>query len=151
MNILDLLREEERPILDEAGRAVASLQHYERDGEAATRARLERLYGLVHDAIRTRDLTPLHSAVTEIAQQRFDAGFDLSEVLTAFHALETAIWQRALRRIPGPDLPEALGLMGTALAHGKDTLACAYVSLASKSKTPTLDLSALFKGTQGWG
>jgi hypothetical protein len=35
------------------------------------------------------------------------------------------------------------------LGAGKDALARAYVSLASKSKAPTLDLQSLFSGAAG--
>ncbi|MCK6545120.1 RsbRD N-terminal domain-containing protein [Myxococcota bacterium] len=150
MTIHDLLREDEKTILEDAWRSVASLEHYERDGEAATRARLARLYHLVTDAVRTRDLTPMLDAVTEIARQRYESGFDLSEVQCAFHALETEIWKHVLAKTPPAELAEALGLVSTALGRGKDVLGTTYVSLASKSRAKTLDLSALFKGMQGW-
>jgi hypothetical protein len=44
---------------------------------------------------------------------------------------------------------EALGLVSTVLGTGKDTLARVYVTLASKSRTPTLDLRSLFTGMEG--
>jgi hypothetical protein len=39
--------------------------------------------------------------------------------------------------------------VSTILGTGKDTLARRYVSLASKSRTPTLDLRPLFTGLAG--
>ena len=44
------------------------------------------------------------------------------------------------------ELARALGLVSTVLGAAKDSLARAYVSLASQTKAPSLDLSALFKG-----
>jgi len=44
-------------------------------------------------------------------------------------------------------LAEALGLISTILGTGKESLALAYVGLASKQKTKSLNLTQLFKGT----
>ena len=41
------------------------------------------------------------------------------------------------------------GLLSTILGFGKDALARRYVSLSSQRHVPTLDLSALFAGTEG--
>jgi hypothetical protein len=43
-------------------------------------------------------------------------------------------------------LPECLGLISTVLGTGKESLALAYVSLASKQKVKSLNLTQLFKG-----
>ena len=48
--------------------------------------------------------------------------------------------------MPPDELARALGLVSTVLGAAKDSLARAYVSLASQTKAPSLDLSALFKG-----
>jgi hypothetical protein len=48
--------------------------------------------------------------------------------------------------MPAEDQAEALGLVGTVLGCGKDLLARQYVSLATKTHTPSLDLHALFAG-----
>ncbi len=148
MNIEDLLRDDESTILDEAWRAIARLEHYQRDGEQTTRRRLQALHRLVIDAVHTRDLNELLAHAGRIAQERFEAGFELSELQTAFSMLEEAIWRHALARLPPNELVWGLGLVGTALAHGKDALGRAFVSLAPGARTPALDLTAPFKGTQ---
>ena len=84
-----------------------------------------------------------------IARERFEAGFDLSEVQTAFNVLEEAIWVRVLKNLPPNELAEALGLISTVLGGGKDALARSYVTLASKTKSPSLNLQSLFAGTEG--
>jgi len=146
MDIHDLLREEKPVILEDAWRSVVRLTHYERDGEEATRQRLETLYDRVASAIYMRDLSDLLDYAERIARQRFDSGFDLCEIQTAFFMLEEAIWRRALVRIPAGDLAESLGLVATAIGRGKDALGRVYVSLASHAQAPSLDLTCLFKG-----
>jgi hypothetical protein len=83
----------------------------------------------------------------QIAVARFNAGFDVSEVQAAFNALEVAMWRRIVSAEPETDLAEAIGLLSTVLGFGKDALARKYVSLASKRHVPSLDMSALFRGT----
>ncbi|HTP30124.1 MAG TPA: hypothetical protein VMK12_31265, partial [Anaeromyxobacteraceae bacterium] len=125
--------------------------HYERDGEQVTRSRLEALYDKLAEAVCSRDLTELGQYAGHIGLERFKAGFDLSEVQSAFNMIEEAIWRRALERLPPGELPEGLGLVVTALAHGKNALGRAFVSMASQTPTPTLDLRSLFKGATGNG
>ncbi len=125
----------------------AHLQHYEAAGAAAQRARLERLYDLVTQAIAERNLTALRRHAEVIAEERFTAGFDLAELQTAFNVLEEEIWRTLVAELEPAALGEALGLIGTALGAGKDRLAARYVELASRARTPSLDLRALFAGT----
>jgi hypothetical protein len=80
----------------------------------------------------------------KIAKERFDSGFDLHEVHTAFNALEEELWNRVTKNIAPENLGEALGLISTVLGAGKEELALSYVNLASKTKTPTLNLTELF-------
>jgi radical SAM protein with 4Fe4S-binding SPASM domain len=146
MDIHELLAEDRTLIVEEAWRSSVRLRHYQRDGEEATRQRLELLFDHVARAIRMRDLGELLDYSEQIAKQRFDAGFDLSEVQTAFFMLEDAIGRRALARLPPADLAEALGLVGTAIRRGMDAFARGYISLANRARAPSLDLSDLFKG-----
>lgn len=84
-----------------------------------------------------------------IAAERFEAGFDLWEVQTAFNVLEETIWRRILQELPLTEFAEALSLASTVLGAGKDTLARTYVTLASKTHAPTLNIQSLFAGTEG--
>lgn len=146
MDIHELLAEERPLIIQDAWRSVVMLKHYERDGKEVTQERLEMLFDHVARAIRMRDLGELLDHAEYIAKQRFEAGFDLCEVQTAFFMLEDAIARRALARIPPAELAGALGLVGTAIRRGKDAFARAYISLANRARAPSLDLSDLFKG-----
>jgi hypothetical protein len=147
MDIHELLAAERELIVEDTWRSIARMRHYERDGKEATRERAEALFDHVARAIRQRDLGDLLDYAERIARQRFDAGFDLCEVQSAFFMLEDAIARRAEARIPPAELAEALGLVGTAIRRGKDAFARAYLSLANRKRAPSLDLTDLFKGT----
>jgi hypothetical protein len=80
----------------------------------------------------------------QIAKERFNAGFGLHVVQTAFNALEEELWTRITKQIAPEKLGEALGLISTVLGAGKEELALTYVALASKTRTQTLNLTELF-------
>jgi hypothetical protein len=148
MTLIELLDQQAASILGEAQDVVqrSHLEHYEAAGLEATRARLQLLYDLTVQCVKDRNLAPLQEHAEAIARERFNAGFDLAEVQTAYNVLEEVIWKRIFWNLPPEQLAEGLGLVGTALGAGKDRLAQAYVSLASKSRAPSLNLQALFKG-----
>ena len=151
MDINQLLHDQSSDILSDAEAAIARarLAHYEKSGTEHTHQRLKALFTLASRAVKEKNLGPMVAHAETIARERFEAGFDLSEVQTAFNVLEEAIWVRILKNISPNDLAEALGLISTVLGAGKDTLARTYVSLASKTKAPSLNLQSLFGGTQG--
>ena len=145
------LAQERDAILEEAEAALARshAQHYEAAGELEVRRRLQVLFDRLLSALTERDLGPMIAYAQEIAEERFNAGYDLVEVQTAFNALEEAVWQRVLSTLEPSQYAEALGLVSTILGSGKDALARKYVSLAAHSHAPSLDLRALFAGTEG--
>ncbi len=147
MDLEALLLEVEPGVLDEAYATLrhSHVTHYEAAGEALTRRRLADLFALLVAAIGTRDLAPMGDYARTVARERFNEGFDISEVQLAFNALEAATWRRLLS-LDRADLAEAVGLLGTVVGFGKDALAREYVSLASRRHVPSLDLSALFAG-----
>lgn len=151
MNLNQLLQEQANDIIAESQAAIARarLAHYEKSGSEHTHQRLKALYTLTTKAVKEKNLGPMIAHAEIIARERFEAGFDLSEVQTAFNVLEEAIWIHILKNLPPSDLGEALGLISTVLGAGKDKLARAYVSLASKSKAPSLNMQSLFAGTEG--
>jgi hypothetical protein len=148
VDVVEVLTQEADAIVDSASLALerSNLRHYAEAGPDAARERLQQLLALVLESVTTRDLVPMIDHSTRIARERFEAGFDIHEVQTAFNVLEEAIWGRVIDAIAPRDLAEALGLVGTVLGAGRDALACTYVSLASKQHVPSLDLSALFRG-----
>jgi hypothetical protein len=148
MNIEDLLGAEERAIVDEAFQATLEIARYRRDGTPVTRRRIEALYRQLATAVRARDVTALNAYVRQIARERSQAGFELSDVDAAFSALEDAIWHRAVSRLPAYDLPFGHGMVSTALAHGRDTLSHEFDSSAPHAPAPYPDLTPFFRGTE---
>ncbi len=150
MNLLQLLHERSAEIVDSACDAMARsrAKHYEEAGKEHVHQRIRALYVLTVRGVKERNLGPMIAHAETIARERFDAGFDLWEVQTAFNVLEESIWTCILKEIPPSELGVALGLISTVLGAGKDTLARRYVSLASKSRAPSLNLQSLFSGTE---
>ena len=148
MDLDVLLLEAEPGVVDEAYSALhrAHVTHYELAGETFTRQALADLFELVVVAIRTRNLAAMSAYAEGIALERFNDGYDISEVQMAFNALEEAMWRCVVVAEPPDDLAEAIGLLSTVLGYGKDAVARKYLSLASKRHIPSLDLSALFGG-----
>jgi hypothetical protein len=123
-------------------------RHYELAGDDHLQQRLKALFTLIVRGMKERNLGPMIAHAESIALERFNAGFDLWEVQTAFNVLEESIWHRILKDLPPAEFAEALGLVGTIVGAGKDTLARKYVSLATRSKSPSLNLQSLFSGTE---
>jgi hypothetical protein len=59
--------------------------------------------------------------------------------------LEEAIWKHIERDVPPEGLARALALVSSVLGSGKDHLARSYVSLATQTQVPALDMQALFR------
>ena len=150
MDVSELLVGRRRAVIDEAFAALDRSHevHYERSGLEFTQAALSELFDLVVTALRDRELGPVSVYCDTIAEERFRAGFGISEVQTAFNALEVAMWNQIVAGVPAAELAEAIGMLSTILGFGKDALARRYVSLASARHVPTLDLSALFSGIE---
>ncbi len=121
--------------------------HYPSIGEEAVRERLSILFDMLVDGLTARDLGPIVADAEQVATERFEAGYDLSEVQVAFNALEEATWSCVLRELDPSAFPEAIGLISTVLGAGKDALARKYVSLAADTRVTSFDLRALFGGT----
>ena len=151
MELIELLQQESPRLLKDAMGLIrrSHLEHYEQSGEDVTLRNVQSLFALTLDALRDRNLTPLMEHVDTIAEERFKAGYDLGEVQTAFNVLEEVMWNRTVRELKPEQLGEALGLISTVLGAGKDRLARTYVSLASHSRAPSLNLQRLFRGSEG--
>jgi hypothetical protein len=140
---------EREPILKAAETSLARMhaRHYDSAGSGEVRERLSILFDQLVDGIATKNLVPIVDYARRVGEERFAAGYDLSEVQIAFNALEEATWSRVLEGLDASEFAEALGLISTVLGAGKDALARTYVSLASDTHATSLDLRALFAGT----
>ena len=150
MDLAALLLESQSGIVEESYATLerSHVNHYEAAGEEFTRQRLDELFLLVVSAIRDRDLAQVSVFSRRVAEERFNQGFDIGEVQAAFNALEQSMWHQVVTSTAPEDLAEATGLLSTVLGFGKDALARTFVELASKRHVRSLDLTALFAGTQ---
>ncbi|MBZ0270033.1 hypothetical protein K8I85_17920 [bacterium] len=123
------------------------LEHYEAAGDEIGHARLRQLQVALVEGLVEQNGRQLAEFAESVARERFHAGFDLREVQTAFNVLEEALWRTLTKNLAPEDLGEALAQVSTLLGMGKDTLARTYVALACKTRAPSLDCEALFRGT----
>jgi hypothetical protein len=135
-------------IVDEAATAIerSGMRRYGGAGGAAVRGRLDALFARLLHSVQDRDLRPMAQYAGQIAEERFDGGYDISEVQRAFNALEESVWARALADRGDAHLATTLAVVSAALGAGKDALARRYVSLATEAHVPAVDVDALFAG-----
>ena len=150
MDLYTFLHDRTADILAEAQEAVeqANLRHYKEAGTEPTHQRLRALLVLTARAVKDHNLGPMLAHADDVARERYSGGYDLWEVQMAFNVLEEAIWSRIIKELPSTEFANALGLVSTILGAGKDTLARRYVSLATKTRAPSLDMRSLFSGTE---
>ncbi len=151
MDLVIVLSEAKTQVLDEAAERLARshLGHYDATSPEEQRRRLEALFEVIVESLKRRMLGPVIEYAERIAKDRFEDGFGIGEVQTAFNVLEESIWRQVTVTVSASELAEALGLLSTVLGAGKDALARTWVSLASEQHVPSLDLRALFRGTGG--
>ncbi|HEY6906694.1 MAG TPA: hypothetical protein VI230_04460 [Ignavibacteriaceae bacterium] len=148
MNIIECLRQNQIEIIRSAFDSLlrSNLKHYSASSANENWQRIEKLFDLAFNSIKDKSLVEMIAYSEKIAAERFDSGYDLHEIHTAYNVLEEELWKVILRELEPKDLGKALGLVSTILGTGKETLALTYLSLTGKSKTRSLDLSELFKG-----
>lgn len=147
MDIVELLERDTELLVAKATETVLrdKRSHYEVTGREATKQRVRKLLDLVVACISRQTAAPMVAHARAIAEERWASGFDLQEVQAAFNVLEEAVWQHVLRELPPEQYAQALGRVSTVLGLGKDALACTFVSLATRTRVPSLDLKSLFE------
>jgi hypothetical protein len=146
MELNEFLNSHKTDILNEAAETLqrAQLKSYSASTSEKNKNRLEQLLQHTITGVQSKNLVGMIEYAEKIAQERFEAGFDLHEVHTAFNVLEETIWKMIIDNFEPSGLGKALGLVSTVVGAGKESLAITYVSLSGKNKTKTLNLSELF-------
>jgi hypothetical protein len=143
--VLLVLVHERASIVGMAAESIrAGRTRYDVAGDDEIRQRLDALYEQLLDAITTSDLSGIVDYAEHVADDRYTAGYDLSDVQVAINTLEEATWSRLCDRLPPDELAVPLGVVGTILGAAKDALAREYVTLASQTHVASLDMRALF-------
>ncbi|NWG29314.1 MAG: hypothetical protein HXY48_12370 [Ignavibacteriaceae bacterium] len=148
MKLDEILINNQTDIINEAFYSLerSHLKHYDSSRADENWQRLAKLFDLTLNGVRTKSLVDIVNYSEKVAKERYESGFDLHEVHTAYNVLEESLWKIIVKEIEPSELPESLGLISTVLGTGKESLALAYVSLASKQKVKSLNLTQLFKG-----
>jgi hypothetical protein len=145
MELYNFFNTRRQSILSEACSSLAKshLHSYDKVKADANRERLTNLYDVVRKSAVTKNIAVVKEYSTKIARERYEAGYDLHEVHSAFNVLEEAIWKEAMKHIPAEQIGETLAMVSTVLGAGKETLALTYVGLVSRTKVRNLDLTEL--------
>lgn len=148
MKLHEILVNSQADIINEAFSSLqrSHLKHYDSSRADENWQRLAKLFDLTLNGVKTRSLVEMVTYSEKIAKERYESGFDLHEVHSAYNVLEETIWKAIIKEIDSAELAESLELISTVLGTGKEALALAYVSLASKQKVKSLNLTQLFKG-----
>jgi hypothetical protein len=148
MELDKILLNNQTDIINEAFDSLqrSKLKHYNSSRADENWQRLAALFDLTLNAVKTKSLTEMVTYSEKVAKERYDSGFDLHEVHSAYNVLEESIWKTIIKESDQSKLAEYLGLVGTILGTGKEALALAYVSLAGGKKVKSLNLLELFKG-----
>jgi hypothetical protein len=149
MELREILINNQTEIINEAFELLqrSHLKHYDSSRADENWQRLAKLLDLTVNGIQTKSLVEMITYSEKVAKERYESGFDLHEVHTAYNVIEEVMWKKIINEIEPKKLAEALGLISTILGTGKESLALAYVALASKQKAKSLNLTQLFKGT----
>jgi len=148
MKLHEILVNNQTDIINEAFSSLerSHLRHYNTSRADENWQRLAKLFDLTLNGVKTRSLVEMVTYSEKIAKERYESGFDLHEVHTAYNVLEESIWKAIIKKVDQTDLAESLGLISTVLGTGKESLAIAYVSLSGKQRVNSLNLSQLFRG-----
>jgi len=151
MELIELLEEEKKQLIENATMALerSHLTHYNDSGTEVNKNRLDRLFDFVIGSIKDQNLIPLTDYIQGVATDRFNSGFSLNEVHTAINVMEEVIWEEIISKLEPLQLAEALRVVSRTLGAAKTSLGNTYISLATKGKAPTINVSKLFGGTEG--
>jgi len=148
MKLDEILVNNQTDIINEAFTSLqrSHLKHYDTSRADENWQRLAKLFDLTLNGVKTKSLVDMVTYSEKIAKERYESGFDLHEVHSAYNVLEETMWKTIIKEIDSADLAESLGLISTILGTGKESLALTYVSLSGKQRVNSLNLSELFRG-----
>ncbi|MCU0364743.1 MAG: hypothetical protein MUE93_03620 [Ignavibacteriaceae bacterium] len=148
MKLHEILVNNQTDIINEAFYSLerSHLKHYDTSRADENWQRLAKLFDLTLTGVKSKSLLDMVAYSEKIAKERYESGFDLHEVHTAYNVLEESIWKAIIKEVNQDELAESLGLISTVLGTGKESLAIAYVSLSGKQRVNSLNLSQLFRG-----
>ena len=133
------------------GQAVATLERchqtdYQLSSPEERRRYVRDLFELVVRCVREGDAGPIIGSCQQIAADRFQAGFDIVEIVGTLNVLEEVLWRHVADSLAGDQRIETLGLVNTILGAGRHALAQTYVDRASRGRGPLDEQPAASRG-----
>ncbi len=146
MELNQLLGKEAMTIVNASMLALknADMEPYKQSDAEENRRRFLSLIHLTIQAIEDKTLLPMQEYGAKVAKERYEKGYCLREVFTAFNLLEESIWKRLMEKTEPEFHGKHLGLVSTILSRGKEALALAYVDLAVDNPSPIRDYNELY-------
>ena len=151
MTLVELLKKYKDELILEANDVLNSkgLKNYKKSGKSINVLRLKSLYESILNAVEKQNMLSVIQYAEKIASERFNSGYEIYEVQTAFNALEEVIWKKIILILESNQVADGLRAVSTIMGAGKESLANSYVGFSRSTKTPAINQKALFEGTDG--
>jgi hypothetical protein len=111
----------------------ARLKSYEAEGSETVWACMGSLLEVAERCLREKNGLPMIKYAETLACQRYNAGYGLHELQTAFNSLEEALWEQMMMDVEPTEFLAAMGMVSSIIGMGKDAVARKYVELSSDS------------------
>jgi len=134
MNLIKIIEENKEEIIKDCLKKLdrMGLEHYQKKDV------LDDFYKALEESIKIESSINVVSFTEKLAEERYYAGYKLSEVQTTFNCIEKVIWKKIYHELHGDDFAKAISLISTIMGAAKDILARKYFSLVKKTRIPSL-------------
>jgi hypothetical protein len=145
MKLIALIKNHRQELAENALRSLCSarLRPYDLNSPEENRNRFLTLIDLLIHSLEIRSQEPMRAYARMIAHHRYESGYGLHDVFTAFNVLEEQAWHCLLDQIDADELGRSLALLATVIGAGKESLSLAYVEFASQRHAPCIDTQEL--------
>ncbi len=101
MKLHEILVNNQTDIINEAFYSLerSHLKHYDSSRADENWQRLAKLFDLTLNGVKSKSLVDMVTYSEKIAKERYESGFDLHEVHTAYNVLEESIWKAIIKEV----------------------------------------------------
>lgn len=111
----------------------ARLKSYETEDSDAIWTRMRTLLEVAERCLREKNGLPMIKYAEKLARRRYEAGYALHEVQTAFNSLEEALWHQMMCDVEPTEFLAVMGMVSTVMGMGKDAIARTYLELSTET------------------
>ena len=136
MNLIKLIEENIEEIIKDCVKKIdrMGLEHYQEKDAWEVEQRIRDFFEALEESIKFENPVNIVSFAKKTAEERYYAGYSLSEVQTAFNCIEKVLWKKTYHELPAADFAKAISLISTIMGSIKDRLARKYYSLLKKTR-----------------